>query len=135
MLSSASMRKRSTNSRALVRAMLSFEKYVTAMMVKKTGTVRKKNAVRMLGLSRRLFLKMFLMGEPSWGTAESIAQTLQWRPFQVPIGGLLIDVTGGENALLVEGAATIWKPTGTPSDVTPPGKVSVGWPLMSKGAV
>jgi hypothetical protein len=50
---------------------LSFEKYVTAMMVKKTGTVRKKNAVRMLGLSRRLFLRMFLMGEPSWGTIHS----------------------------------------------------------------
>jgi hypothetical protein len=57
--------------------MLSFEKYVTAMMVKKTGTVRKKNAVRMLGLSRRLFLKMFLMGEPSWGTSYSTAQAIQ----------------------------------------------------------
>src|SRR4249919_709992 len=90
MLSSASMRKRSTSSRALVRAMLSFEKYVTAMMVKKTGTVRKKNAVRMLGLSRRLFLKMYLMGGPSWGTIHSTSWAIQGprrrsqRPEQIP---------------------------------------------------
>jgi hypothetical protein len=29
---------------------------------------------------------------------------------------------------------TIWKPTGSPSPVFPPGSVSVGWPLMLKGA-
>src|SRR5260370_24133070 len=65
MLLMASVRKRSTSSLAFVRAMLSFERYVTAMIVKKTGTVRKMNDARMLGLSRRLFLKRNLMGQPS----------------------------------------------------------------------
>jgi hypothetical protein len=31
------------------------------MMVKKTGTVRKKNDVRMLGFSRGCFLEMLIM--------------------------------------------------------------------------
>src|SRR5580704_13504554 len=117
------------------------------MIVKKTGMVRKTNAVRMLGFSRRLFLKStdhprraritlyhrrFGVHAASWMEPGG---TLKWRPIQMPVGGLLVGMAGREDARLAEAGPTIWKPTGTPSDVTPPGKVSVGWPLMSKGAV
>ncbi|MNY80149.1 hypothetical protein D3C86_2210650 [compost metagenome] len=53
--------------------MRSFDRYVTAMMVKKTGTVRRTNDVRMLGLSRKLLLKR-IMDQPSWSAMSAAIQ-------------------------------------------------------------
>src|SRR5713101_8000209 len=87
------------------------------MIVKKTGMVRKANAVRMLGLSRRLFLKStdyprraritVYHRRFSVHAASQIepGKTLKRRPLQVPVGGLLVGMTGREDAPLVEGVA------------------------------
>src|SRR5580704_18440922 len=87
------------------------------MIVKKTGMVRKTNAVRMLGFSRRLFLKStdhprraritlyhrrFGVHAASWMEPGG---TLKWRPIQMPVGGLLVGMAGREDARLVEGVA------------------------------
>src|SRR5882672_1692359 len=121
MLSIASLRKRSTSCWALARAMRSFERYVMAMMVKKTGTVRTMNDVGMLGLSRK-FRKMF-MDQPSWNPMSATFQgdrrsypiklspsmqrsaMLHRRAPHVPIRRLLEGMAGGQDRGFVEGAA------------------------------
>ena len=66
------------------------------------------------------------MLRPKADDTVSGESSVQWRALQMPVGRLLIGVAGGEDAGLVEGADTIWKPTGMPSRVMPPGSVSVG---------
>src|SRR5687767_9517059 len=91
------------------------------MMVKKTGTVRTTNDVRMLGLSR-ILRKMF-MDQPSWSAMSATFQgdnqsypielspsmqrspRLGQRAPRMPVGGLLEGVAGGQNSPFIEAAA------------------------------
>src|SRR5262249_52782222 len=115
----ASTRKRSTSSLALVRAIRSLDRYVTPMMVKKTGTVRMMNDVRMLGL-RRKFRKMVInqpsepavsaafQGDELWYPTDlsaSMKQSVERRAPQMPAGRLLKSVASRHDPGLVEGSA------------------------------
>src|SRR5215207_11525862 len=91
------------------------------MMVKKTGTVRTTNDVRMLGLSR-ILRKMF-MNQPSWSAMSATSQGdnrsypielsssmqrshgLRQRAPHMPVGGLLEGMAGGQDSRFIEAAA------------------------------
>src|SRR5260370_40861306 len=87
------------------------------MIVKKTGMVRKANAVRMLGLGRRLFLKStdyprraritVYHRRFSVHAASQIEPgvTLKRRAPQGPVGGLPVGVARREDAPPVRGVA------------------------------
>src|SRR5947207_15800108 len=64
MLLMASARNRVTRSFACDRASESFDRYVTATIVKNTGTVSSTNNVRMVGRSRSFLLKRPFIGGP-----------------------------------------------------------------------
>src|SRR5947209_18558905 len=65
MLLMASARNRVTRSFACDRASESFDRYVTATIVKNTGTVSSTNNVRMVGRSRSFLVKrLFIGGAP-----------------------------------------------------------------------
>src|SRR5437762_4782458 len=65
MLLMASARNRVTRSFACDRASESFDRYVTATIVKNTGTVSSTNRVRMVGRSRSFLVKRpFIGGAP-----------------------------------------------------------------------
>src|SRR5204863_9841426 len=64
MLLMASARNRVTRSFAWDRASESFDRYVTATIVKNTGTVSSTNNVRMVGRSRSFLLKRPFIGGP-----------------------------------------------------------------------
>src|SRR5437762_2718272 len=65
MLLMASARNRVTRSFACDRASESFDRYVTATIVKNTGTVSSTNNVRMVGRSRSFRVKRPFIGGPS----------------------------------------------------------------------
>src|SRR5438552_8740110 len=76
MLLMASARNRVTRSFACERASESFDRYVTATIVKNTGTVSSTNRVRMVGRSRRLLMKRpFIGGPPRPLDTPSVAPT------------------------------------------------------------
>src|SRR5438045_9217169 len=76
MLLMASARNRVTRSFACDRASESFDRYVTATIVKNTGTVSSTNNVRMVGRSRSFLVKrLFIGGPPRPWVAGRVART------------------------------------------------------------
>src|SRR5205823_13941140 len=65
MLLMASARNRVTRSFAWDRASESFDRYVTATIVKNTGTVSSTNRIRMVGRNRSFLVKRPFIGGPS----------------------------------------------------------------------